>query len=105
MLLSDKPTLPMLISFKCKNGKKINVLEKIGVKYSDFGVLLLNDDDGSKVSAIVDKNMREAKPICTDIVKLWLQGEGRPVSWKTLVEVLEDIGLRRLAEDIRSLFL
>ena len=105
MLNSDKPTLPMLISFKCKNGKKINVLEKIGVKYSDFGVLLLNDDDGSKVSAIVDKNMREAKPILTDILKLWLQGEGRPVSWKTLVEVLEDIGLCRLAEDIRSMFL
>ena len=75
------------------------------MKYSDFGVLLLNDDDGSKVSAIEHKNMREAKPILIDIVKLWLQGEGRPVSWKTLVEVLEDSVLRRLAEDIQSLFL
>ena len=105
VLLSDKPILPMLISFKCKNGEKINVLEKIGVKYFDFGVLLLNDKDGCKVSAIEYKNMREAKSILTDIVKLWLQGVGRPVSWKTLVEVLEDIGLHRLSEDIQSLFL
>ena len=100
--LSDKPTLPALIAFKCKAGKKVNILEKIGDKYSDFGILLLNDDDGSVLKAISCENRGQIKPILRDVVNRWLQGEGRPVSWMNLVELLQDIGLSRLAEDINS---
>ena len=47
--------------------------------------------------------MRDAVRINTDILEEWLQGRGiQPVSWTTLVKVLEDIDLGTLASDIRE---
>ena len=76
---------------------------KIGTKYYDFGVQLLDDRDGSRIQAIEHRHMRDAVRVNTDILVEWLQGRGvQPVSWATLVQVLEDIDLGTLAGDIRE---
>ena len=98
----DQPTLPELISFQSREGK-VNIAEKISIQYYEFGIQLLDDKDGSYIQAIAHRHLRDAVRINTDILEEWLQGRGiQPVSWTTLVEVLEDIDLGTLAGDIRE---
>ena len=79
----------------------MNLAEKIGVSYYEFGVQLLDDDDGDKIAAIEKELRGDASCINRQVFRLWLKGKGRqPVTWATLVSVLQDIGLARLAQDI-----
>ena len=97
------PTMPGLIRFRTET-KCINILREIGSKYEDFGILLLQDDSGAKVEAIVKKHKGDDRNINREIVREWLQGRGaKPVSWRTLVDTLNDIGLSTLATDIATI--
>ena len=102
IFLDDAPTLRELISFPMA-GCKVNVVDKIGANYGEFGVLLLEDDDGSKISAIEMEKRGNVSGIIRHIFKLWRKGKGRqPVTWATLIVVLQDIGLNALALDIED---
>ena len=82
---------------------KVNIAEKVGKMYLDFGVLLLEDDDGSKIGAIEKEMGRNASDINRRILQLWLRGKGKqPVTWDTLIAVLRDIGLDTLAKGIED---
>ena len=81
----------------------MNLAEKIGVKYCEFGVLLLDDTDGSMISAIEGELGRNASSINRRIFQLWLQGKGqRPITWATLIAVLRDIDMYELAKSIEE---
>ena len=44
-----------------------------------------------------------AEKITLKILQKWINGEGqKPVSWETLVNVLQYIGLNELAKEIKS---
>ena len=82
----------------------MNIPKKIGTNYETFGTLLLKDEQGEKIDAIVDDNTR-AKEININlaILKKWLHGEGeQPATWRTLVLVLKDSDLCVLAEEIEA---
>ena len=80
---------------------KVDIAEKIGVHYYSFGVQLLEDSNGGRVSALEKKQRENPVDINHEILRLWLQGKGRqPVTWGTLVAVLQDLGLNCLAKDI-----
>ena len=82
------------------SGGKVNLAEKIS-NYWDFGVLLLEDDTGDRVTAIEKEQGKSTVDINRQILRLWVQGKGRqPVTWNTLVTVLQDIGLVTLAKEI-----
>ena len=98
----DIPSLLQLLKFPGKE-KTFSIPERIGTNYSDFGIFLLNDKTGADVDSIVKEKRENAKDINMAILKRWLQGQGRlPVTWKTLIEVLQDTGLTVLASDIES---
>ena len=79
----------------------VNLAESIGVHYDVFGILLLEDAEGNLVSAMEEELGRNSTKINRRIFQLWLQGKGkRPVSWDTLVSVLKDTGLNKLASDV-----
>ena len=79
----------------------INVAEKISTKYHDFGILLLDDSDGTRVQNIQHKHREDAERINKEILQEWTAGRGKkPVSWETMTEVLHDIGLSALASEI-----
>ena len=81
----------------------MNVIEKIGAKCGEFGVMLLEDDDGSRINAIDKEKRGNVSDIICHIFMLWRQGEGRqPVTWATLNAVLREIGLNALALDIEG---
>ena len=82
---------------------KVDLTKEVGTKYLQFGILLLEDQTGARISALERELMKNAQNINYRVFYEWLQGEGRrPVSWETLVSVLEDIGLNQLAKSIRD---
>ena len=90
-----------LLRFPSKKGN-INIPEQISTKYLKFGILLLNDETGAKVNTIVSKHHGDAEQINLAILKLWIEGKGKPLSWDTLIDVLKEVGLVALASDIKE---
>jgi len=94
--------LPECIKLQGLKGR-INLTTEIGTKYKTFGILLLEDRTGERVSAIAEKHMNDAEKITANILKVWIAGKGKhPVTWKTLTEVLHDSELRVLAGEIEA---
>ena len=76
---------------------------EIGTKYKTFGILLLDDRSGERVSAIAEKCMNDAEKTTANILTVWIAGKGKhPVTWKTLTEVLHDSELSVLAGEIEA---
>ena len=94
----EKPTLPKLLKFCIDTGANINIFRRIGTHYTDLGVMLLNDEDGSIVESITSQFHENASNISREILMRWIRGEGlQPVTWRTLIDTLQDIGLTELA--------
>ena len=78
----------------------VRVLERIGRDYDEFGIELLEDANGDKMEEITENNSR-ARDIKREVMRGWLRGKGKkPVTWRTLIEVLRKIDLDELADDI-----
>ena len=77
-------------------------MDQIGINYWDLGILLLNDTKGAVTKAIVEQCNKDAAKINREILQRWIQGQGMPVEWVTLIEVLKDIGLAELAREIEK---
>ena len=92
--LLDGPTLPELLRLK--------IPQHIGINYFEFGVLLLNDHRGFRVMNLAQKCLRDIKMIVWKILKNWLDKEGVPVTWKSLIEVLRHVEHKELADQIEQ---
>ena len=65
-------------------------------------VSLLKDKTGSIADSLEKQHNQDAEDINCGIFRRWLTGEGLlPVSWATLIGVLEDIRLIALTEKIK----
>ena len=90
---------------KSRNGeeKSLDVAERIGNSYQKVGGELLQDTNGNKVKSILADNFYKVVDTNVDILMAWRQGSGkRPVTWRTLIQVLEKCGNAELATDIRN---
>lgn len=82
---------------------RFKLAQGVGDKYFTFGILLLDDKTGARIGAIEREKMKNAKEINLQVFGEWVQGEGKnPVSWKTLISVLEDCELNQLATSIKA---
>jgi len=95
-----QPTMMELVRFRGRE-RRINIPQEVSTKYPQFGILLLEDANGTKVRNMEHKHRGDAEQINTEILQEWIRGKGRlPVSWATLTEVLRDVELSELASDI-----
>ena len=100
---ADQPTLRECIHFR-GGERKINIPQEIGIKYQDFGLFLLEDENQQRVKAIAQEYMNKAEEINQEILEQWIAGRAKhPVTWKTLTQVLHDIELSMLAEEIEAI--
>ena len=100
----DPPTLHELLHFPVKDGFK-DIMVEIQNDYVKLGIQLLQDDTGNIVAGIERMKRGDPGDITVEILRLWLQGEGRkPVTWQTLVECLEDTQLHVAAHYIKATF-
>jgi len=90
------------IHFQGRKKRIINIAQEIGNKSYQFGILLLNDTNGTKVQNI-EHGYRETERINTEIIREWATGGGKkPVTWETLTGVLREIKLHTLASEIEA---
>ena len=101
--IGEQPTLMIeLVRFRGRE-RRINIPQEISTKYFQFGILLLEDANGARVSNIEHKHRGDVEQINMEILREWVNGRGRlPVSWATLTEVLRDVELCKLASDIEA---
>ena len=94
--------MPELIAFQGKT-ECINIPEKIGVKWSMVGILLLDDSDGSIVEAIEREYRDNAFEINRKILARWITGQGTvECTWQGLIGVLRTVNREALAESIEE---
>ena len=97
----ERPDLLKLLNFPGKSGN-ISIPQQVGAKYFMFGAVLLNDKTGAEVTAIATQYRGDAEQINFEILRLWIGGKGKSLSWDALIDVLKAIGLNTLAGDIQD---
>ena len=90
-----------ILSFPGKN-KSISIPKEVSTNYTMFGIILLNDETGAEVRKITTRYHEDADQINLEILRQWIEGKGKPLSWDVLIDVLKVIGLSNLAKDIDS---
>lgn len=96
-----RPTLPQILSFPFAAGNG-NIAQKVAEFHETFGILLLDDEDGSLVHGLIAPNQTPCN-ITLAILRKWIQGEGKkPITWATLIAAIRDAGCATLAEDITA---
>ena len=101
-LLDTPPTLIECVRFRGRE-RRINIPQEIGIKYYNFGLLLLEEDTGARIQSIAHEHRDNAEQINTEVLQQWINGRGKqPVTWKTLIEVLHDIEHSTLAREIEA---
>ena len=86
------PSLPELV--------RLRVSQQVGANYFAFGILLLDDKTGCRMSNIEDECHGKPERIVLRILQEWLEGKGLPVTWESLIQTLSDTDLSVLAEQI-----
>ncbi|CAI8013677.1 hypothetical protein GBAR_LOCUS8630, partial [Geodia barretti] len=65
----ERPKLKELYSFPTISGATIDLREKVGSKFEDLGLDLLDDDDGSLVDQIVTNCQLKSAETVAEIFK------------------------------------
>lgn len=97
--------MDQLLFFKLKDDDCLNIPWEVGKDYYDFGVLLLQDGIGAHVRALEHELYRNGEEINKRILEEWLSDDvsgKKPVTWNTLIEVINNIGKGELAAKIRG---
>ena len=99
----DKPTLKLLQALK-HGEKRVKVIESVAAEWEQLAIALEFD------SPVIDYLRRDfnhdAKGAVTQVLTKWLNGEsdsGRPITWDTLIQCLNDAGQVGIAEDLDNL--
>ena len=90
----ERPSLPKLL--------RLNLPDKVGASYRNFGIFLLKDETGSRIDAIEMECLGKPDRIIGKILQDWVVGKGEPPIWGTLIKTLRDCKLTVLAEQIQK---
>ena len=98
MITSDEePTLPELVRLEIPQG--------VGGNYYTFGILLLNDERGSRMKSFRTECQGKPEDVIQMILEEWLEGKGLlPVTWRSLIKVLNETKLTLMADKIHDYF-
>ncbi|KAL5475152.1 hypothetical protein EMCRGX_G027217 [Ephydatia muelleri] len=84
------------------NGR-LNIIQRTANHYAKLAMHLLDDRNGDITAGLEEQFQRNPVKIVTAVYMNWISGTGRkPISWRTLIGVLRDIGLISLAEELET---
>ena len=106
---SMQPTLVLLTFFPRPfvvdggNGR-LNIVQRTANHYAELAMHLLDDRNGDTIASLEEQFQRNPVKIVTAVYMNWISGIGRrkPLSWRTLIDVLRDIELNSLAHEIET---
>ena len=88
---------------KTSSGGKIKIINRLAPNWNIIGILLAFDDEGTQVATIDQKHRGDPVACCQAMFQHWLSGNGcKPLSWRTLIELLEDSDQEVLAGEVRN---
>lgn len=98
-----RPDMVNLRQFRGRD-RVLNIIEEIGQRYWDFGVQLLNDQDGNYMSGIAEQLRGDFKAVNSKVLTEWVNGRpnAKPCTWHALIETLRDSGMMRTAREIED---
>lgn len=98
-----QPTIQQLCVLNTKSGSVIDIRTRIAAGWKSFGLLLNFDATGTELDLIESMHHHKPIPCYEEMMKKWLSGKGeQPVSWKQLLKLLKDNGMKTLAEEIKD---
>ena len=92
-----RPSLPKLF--------KLKIPLKVGAKFYQFGVSLLNDEYGELINVLESECNGKCEMIVCKILVQWVSGRGKTLSWKTLSDTLRECSLSFVADEINSTYM
>jgi ankyrin repeat protein len=98
-------TAPRLSQLKCmttSNGKKVKIIESVAVHWRDFGALLDFDPMGNRLEIIAVTERERPEECCQSMFQHWLNGNGVPATWSTLIRILQNCRLGVLAAEVKE---
>ena len=77
---------------------EFRLLEKIQGKWCEIGTLL-----GVPMNSIIGSHMTIAEK-CQEVVRVWLDrgSQAYPVEWQSVINVLQDVQMRIVADDLKE---
>ena len=102
VVLSSVPRLVQLRMMRTPDRQKIDIIKTVAPQWRDIGDLLDFDAKGETLKRIqADEGGVES--CCRCMFQHWLEGNGvQPVSWATLLEILEDCHFITLAAQVKN---
>ena len=91
---SGKPELPELLELK--------IPERVGKRYTTFGIHLLQDTAGDQVHCIEENCHFQIEQIVLGILRCWVRTRPTAVTWENLEMTLRKCGLTALADDVHK---
>ena len=104
MELISPPSLAALRLMKTPDGRRIEIIKTVAPMWWAVGDLLDFDRSGKTMDTIYGEEYQRGgeEAVCRKMFQLWLDGKGRkPVSWATLLDIMEDSPFKELAQIVR----
>ena len=80
----------------------MTIIRSLAPNWKNFGDLLEFDAVGEQLELIeAEHKLNGPEACCREMFRHWLKGNGKPATWKTLLELLEDCDQKHLAKQIR----
>ena len=100
-ILNERPKMNQLVILERSGGHDpVRIIERIGAQNSEIGTILLNDERGVIMDTIKHNARGNVEATNKEMFRRWLAGGGAEVSWKVLVDTLEKLQFKALADDI-----
>ena len=90
----ERPTMPQLLL--------LDIPQQVGANYFTFGIFLLNDKTGSRVSGLKQACQGNPDDVVLRILQEWMEGRGVPLTWESLIEALKNTKLFTLADKLKN---
>ena len=104
--LDDKPKPDQIICVTGKSGKEIIIRDQLAGRWEDLCLSLQFEPSSSVASMIksIERNCRYVvEDCCREVLLKWLSGQphsSKPVTWRTLIEVMKTLDYCLLAEEL-----
>ena len=97
-LVAEKPSLDDLLLV----ADDYPIPDIVGDSYRRFAGYVLKDNDGKIVEELKKEHKDNAGEIMYDVLRRWVNGEGRDCTWKNLISALKASGHKQEAEAIKQ---
>ena len=101
-VLSAVPRLAQLMLLRTPQGKTVKIIESVAIHWRKICALLDFDSTGKRLGIIAANERDRPEDCCQSMFQHWLEGNGLPATWITLIRVLEDCELNVVALEVKT---